>query len=145
MKYFIQFLSSGCLAGYLPVAPGTWGTVVGFGFYWLLKGLPLPLYLATVVAFVFFAVWLSERARHLFGGDDPPKVVVDEIAGYLVTMAFHTPTLFIALAGFVLFRGFDILKPPPIRLAERRLRGGWGIVLDDVLAGVYANAALYLV
>ena len=80
----------------------------------------------------------------MFGETDPQRVVIDEVAGYLVTMAFHAPTLAVALGGFVLFRIFDITKPPPVRWMERRFSDGRGVVLDDVFAGIYANAALWL-
>ena len=126
------------------MAPGTWGTAVGVGIYWLIRYLPTPAYVVTVIAFIFFAIWVSTRAQAVFGETDPQRVVIDEVAGYLVTMAFHAPTLAVALGGFVLFRIFDITKPPPVRWMERRFSDGRGVVLDDVFAGIYANAALWL-
>lgn len=145
MKHIITFLASGCYAGFFPVAPGTCGTVVGFGLYWALRWLPHEAYVATVVVFIILSVWVSTQAQAVFEETDPPKVVIDEIAGFLVTMAFHRIDFATAVAGFVLFRLFDIVKPPPIRWIERRFTDGRGIVFDDVLAGVYANAALWIV
>lgn len=142
LKAFVHFCSTGCLAGRIPLAPGTWGTAVGLGLFWLLRDLPPVAYAITTVAFIFFAIWVSTSAQEIFGEVDPPQIVIDEMAGYLVTMAFHTPSLASALTGFVLFRIFDIVKPPPIRWIERRFSDGRGVVLDDVMAGIYANIAL---
>ncbi|MFH0798603.1 MAG: phosphatidylglycerophosphatase A [Pseudomonadota bacterium] len=144
MNRIITFFATGCYAGNIPVAPGTWGTVVGLALYWLIRTLPAPAYGATVVAFIAFAVWISDQASRIFGEEDPQQVVIDEIAGILVTLAFLHPSLKVAMAGFVLFRLFDITKPPPIRWIERRFAGGLGIVFDDVAAGVYANIMLRL-
>ncbi len=144
MNRFISFFATGCYVGYIPLAPGTWGTVVGVGFYWLIRTLPPAAYAATTIAFIIFAIWVSTRAQEQFEEVDPPQIVIDEIAGYLVTMAFHTPSFAAAVTGFILFRIFDITKPPPIRWIERRFSDGRGVVLDDVGAGVYASIALIL-
>lgn len=143
MNWFVKFFASGLGTGYIPIAPGTMGTLVGLGFYWVLSPLPHYIYIPTAVAFVFLAVWISARAIPLYGNEDPSTVTIDEIAGVLVTFAFHSFSWIALVAGFVLFRIFDIAKPWPIRLIERRFPGGWGVVLDDVMAGVYANAALW--
>lgn len=142
MKAFVHACATGCYAGRIPLAPGTWGTVVGIGLYWLIRDLPPTAYAITTIAFIFFAIWVSTRAQEIFGEVDPPQVTIDEIAGYLVTMAFHRPSYAAALTGFVLFRIFDIVKPPPVRWFERRYADGRGVVLDDVMAGIYANVAL---
>lgn len=144
MEHIYKFMATGCYSGYLPVAPGTWGTLVGVVLFWFLGWLSPVVYIITVVAFIFFSIWAAERARRIFGGDDPPQIVIDEIAGYLVTMAFHKPAWVIIVIGFLLFRIFDIIKPWPVNWIDRRLSGGAGIVLDDVMAGVYANAALFI-
>ena len=145
MRRLIMFFATACYVGRLPLAPGTWGTAVGLGFYWLIRHLPPAAYAVTVVAFIFFAIWISGLAQRILFEDDPREIVIDEMAGYLVAMAFHQPTLALAIAGFVLFRIFDIAKPPPIRWVERQFAGGLGVVLDDVVAGVYANLALWLI
>ena len=144
MRRFVTFFATGCYAGKIPIAPGTWGTFVGLAFYWLVRNLPLPAYLAMTVAFIAFAVWVSTAAQRIFEETDPQQVVIDEIAGYLVTMAFHPTDFSTAICGVILFRIFDIVKPPPIRWMERRFSDGRGVVFDDVLAGFYANAALWL-
>lgn len=143
MSRFFTFFATGCYVGFVPLAPGTWGAVVGVALYWTIRYLPLPSYVAAVVAFTVFAIWVSNYAQQIFDESDPPRVVIDEIAGYLVTMAFHSVAISIAIGGFILFRIFDISKPPPIRWIEHRFADGRGIVLDDVMAGVYANAALW--
>lgn len=144
MKRFTEFMATGCYAGRIPIAPGTFGTGVGVLLYYLVKGLPPLPYLAFVCAFIFFAIWVSTRAQTIFGETDPQKVVIDEIAGFIVTMAFHRPEFMSIMLGFILFRIFDIAKPWPVSWAERRWSDGRGIVMDDVLAGVYANAALWI-
>ncbi|MBN1283048.1 MAG: phosphatidylglycerophosphatase A [Proteobacteria bacterium] len=136
------FFATGCFAGRIPLAPGTWGTVVGLGLYWLVRYLPPLSYAIFTVTFVVFAIWIATRAQSIFEETDPPQVVIDEIAGYLVTMAFHRPSFALAVVGFVLFRIFDIVKPPPIRWIERRFSDGRGVVLDDVMAGLYASVSL---
>jgi phosphatidylglycerophosphatase A len=141
----IVFLASGFGSGYFPVVPGTAGTIVGVLLYWLLSHLSSFLYVVTGVTFVFLAAWIAERAAQRLQQKDPPCIVIDEVAGYLVTMILIPwDWLYIGL-GFAAFRLFDIAKPFPIRHIDARVPGGWGIVLDDVLAGVYANIVLQVV
>lgn len=130
--------------GYFPLAPGTFGTLLAIPIYYFLSEIPSPLYEITLLGFFFLAVWFSEKAGPLFGKKDDPRIVIDEIMGFFVTMLWIPKTTLSVIAGFFLFRFFDILKPPPIRLLER-VRGGYGVVLDDVLAGVYANVMLQLI
>ncbi len=118
--------------------------LVGLAAWWGLSTLPLHILIPTVIAFIFFAVWVSSQACVLFNNKDPSKVTVDEIAGIFVTFIFHEFTWVTAVAGFVLFRIFDIAKPWPVCWADRKLAGGWGVVMDDVFAGVYANLALWI-
>jgi len=143
MRRFVNILATGCYVGKVPVAPGTAGTVVGVLLYLLIRPMPTILYVVTVVTFIFFAAWIATQAQVIYGEQDPQVIVIDEIAGYLVTMAFHKLDLSLVIGGFVLFRIFDIVKPFPIRWVERRFLSGWGVVLDDVVAGIYANVALW--
>ena len=145
MRHLITFLATGCYAGKIPVAPGTWGTLVGVLFYLLIGHLLLPIYIVTVLAFIAVSIWISGFAQKIFEDEDPQEVVIDEIAGFLVTMAFHEPKFWTIVFGFVLFRVFDIVKPFPVRWIENKFRDGRGIVLDDVFAGVYANILLSIV
>ena len=143
MRHFIKFFATGCYAGKIPVAPGTAGTIVGVLLYLLIRPLPHLIYLVTTIAFIFFAAWVATQAQGIYGEQDPQQVVIDEIAGFLVTMAFHKLDYSLVFGGFILFRAFDIVKPFPIRWIERHYLSGWGVVLDDVAAGIYANVALW--
>lgn len=144
MRHVITFLATGSYVGKIPLAPGTWGTAVGVLFYSLIHYLPEHAYIAMLVTFIILSVWVSNHAQKIFEDADPPQVVIDEIAGFLVTMAFHRPAWSMILCGFILFRVFDIIKPWPVSWIERRFDDGRGIVFDDVFAGIYANAALWI-
>ncbi len=107
---------------------------------------PCPrLYEITLVGFFFLSVWISENAERFFGKKDDQKIVIDEIIGFLITMLWVPRTLLFVIIGFFLFRFFDILKPFPIRRLEKGFKGGFGVVLDDVVAGVYGNIILHLI
>ena len=125
--------------GYLPLAPGTWGSLLACIVAYLLPGSANPFIL---ILFGIAAIVTAERARGK--EDDPGRIVIDEYVGMFVTLLGHDLTLWTLVKGFILFRAFDILKPYPIRQLER-LPGGYGIIADDVLAGVYGNVALILV
>jgi phosphatidylglycerophosphatase A len=140
----ILFFATGCGSGYAPVIPGTAGTVVALVPFYLFSSFSLPVYLLTIAAFIFIAIWISHQAAILLNMKDPPPVVIDEVAGYLVTMVSFSNTWQYVAAGFVLFRLFDILKPFPARWIDRNVPGGYGIVLDDVAAGIYANIVLQI-
>ncbi len=144
MNYFITILATGLGAGYSPVAPGTLGTLVAIPLYYFLSEIPFPLYEITLVSFFFLAVWVSEKTGAVFGKKDDRRIIIDEMMGFFITMLWIPKTTLLIIAGFVLFRFFDILKPPPIRLVEKA-RGGYGVVLDDVVAGAYANILLHFI
>jgi phosphatidylglycerophosphatase A len=139
----ILFLASGFGSGYSPVIPGTAGTLVAIPVFFILSAIPSPVYEITVLAFFFLSVWISDRAQKYWRVKDDRRIVIDEIMGFLITMLWLPRGLISVILGFFLFRFFDIVKPPPIRRLER-IKGGYGIVLDDVLAGVYANIVLHL-
>ncbi|MFQ5478022.1 MAG: phosphatidylglycerophosphatase A [Candidatus Binatia bacterium] len=138
------FLGTGAYTGYAPFAPGTFGTLPAL----LIAG-PLALladrnrgaYAVALLLILAVAVWAAGRCSRIFCDDDPSKVVIDEVAGYLIAVALLPATATTLIAGFVLFRVFDIFKPPPARWAEG-LHGGYGIVADDLVAGFYANVLL---
>ncbi|MBI5136186.1 MAG: phosphatidylglycerophosphatase A [Nitrospirae bacterium] len=140
----LVFIATGFGSGYLPKAPGTFGSLVGLLIAWPLLALPLPPYLLATAACCALGVVAAGVAERRFGVKDPGAIVIDEIAGILVTLIAVTPTLPHLLLGFALFRLFDITKPFPCRWAERRLGGGLGVMADDILAGIYAAAALHL-
>jgi phosphatidylglycerophosphatase A len=128
-------------SGYSPIAPGTAGSAVGLALFWPLQWLaPWAQVTAIVVLFAVGVVAATRVARGL-GVEDPGLVVVDEVVGMWVSLVFLPFTPVTALAGFVLFRIMDVFKPYPARQLES-LPGGWGIMADDVMAGIYANLLL---
>lgn len=147
MRALVRFLATGAYTGYAPVAPGTFGTLPAVALAplaaWVAAFGALP-YIALLAAIVAVAIWSAERFAAETGIKDPQTVVVDEVAGYLVGVAFLPASVPTLVAGFLIFRLFDIVKPPPARQCEA-LPGGFGIVLDDVVAGFYTNLVLRLV
>jgi phosphatidylglycerophosphatase A len=141
----VVFLATGCYAGYIPGAPGTYGTVVAIPLCYMLSRLGLPGSIIFIAAFTAAAVWISREAEKLFDEKDSSQIVIDEIAGLLVTLFLIPWSLKGVIIGFVAFRGFDIVKPFPVRKLESKLPGGWGVVGDDVLAGIYANVVTRVV
>lgn len=140
---------TGLGSGYSPIAPGTAGSVVGILLYLLLHRLTLArpafgeagglgLYLAATLLLFLAGVAAAGRMERLLGQKDPSLVVTDEVAGYLIAAAGLPPSLLVVGLTFVLFRFFDIIKPFPGRKAEG-LPGGWGVMTDDLVAGIYAN------
>ncbi|MGH7888971.1 MAG: phosphatidylglycerophosphatase A family protein [Thermodesulfobacteriota bacterium] len=143
-RWLVQFIATFFYLGYSPIAPGTAGTLGAVLPFYLLAHFSHPIYFLFVLGFIILSIWVSTEACTAFGESDPNEVVVDEVCGYLVTM-FLVPTSTVnVVLGFFLFRFFDILKPPPIRRIER-LPGGFGIVADDVAAGIYANIILQII
>ena len=142
--FLVKCFSSVFFIGYIPLASGTFATAFAVLPYLLLRG-SAALYIAATVLLFFAGVFASTEAEKLLGEKDPHKVVIDELVGYLVTMAFvpldSSGIIFYITAGFLLFRFFDIWKPYPIR-GLQDLPGGWGIMIDDVVAGLYANIVL---
>jgi phosphatidylglycerophosphatase A len=144
MRRFVILMATWGGSGFSPVASGTAGTLAAIPLYLVLARLPLSLYLATLVPFFFLACWVSGRAEEIFGEKDSGKIVIDEVIGYLITMAGVPLSWQGVVAGFFLFRFFDIVKVEPARWCDQRLKNGYGVVLDDVVAGVYACIALHL-
>ena len=145
MRRFVIATATWGGSGFSPFASGTVGTLAAIPFYLVLARLPLPLYLLSTVAFTLFACWVSGLAEQVFAEHDSGKIVIDEVAGYLVTMIGVPLSWQGVAAGFFLFRFFDIVKPQPARWLDRSLKNGYGVVLDDIAAGVYACAATHLV
>ena len=140
----VVFLATGFFTGFLPTMPGTWGTFAGIPLVIISHRLTSIMQPVVAVVFVTFAAYIAGRAEILFEDRDARPIVIDEMVGFLITLLW-LPLNFLTLClGFFLFRLFDIVKPPPISTVEKRLHGGWGIVLDDVLAGVFANVTLRL-
>jgi phosphatidylglycerophosphatase A len=142
MRRLVTILASGGYVGYIPVASGTFGTLVAFPLFWLyapLADVSVALYLAMYVAMVGAACWIAGRAETQFAEHDSHKIVLDEIVGYLGATLFLAPTWEHTLLAFVVFRALDVLKPWPANAIDRDLPGGAGVVLDDVVSGLYSN------
>ena len=130
-------------SGLLPRAPGTWGSLAALPFAWAIQsaGGQTALVIGAAIAFVV-GVWASDRMARDTGSKDPGAVVIDEVAGQWLALAFVPLSVWSYLAGFVLFRIADITKLWPASVADRRIGGGLGIMLDDIIAGVYAGLVL---
>jgi len=144
MDNVVHLLAFGFGAGCSPRAPGTMGTLLAVGLYLPLSRLPLVAYLAVLVVVVAAGIGICDKASRDLGVHDHPGIVWDEIAGFLVTMVAAPAGWIWILVGFGLFRLFDIWKPWPIGWLDRRVQGGLGIMLDDLVAGVFAAVCLQL-
>ena len=138
------FLATVAYCGYFPVAPGTVGSAAGLVVYllvWWTQSRALEVGLIVTVFVV--GTWAASHAERYFGSIDPGPVVIDEVLGQLITLAFIPVGLSAAITGFVLFRIYDVIKPYPANRLER-FHGGFGIMADDAMAGIYANITLRL-
>ncbi len=132
------FLGLGFGSGLAPKAPGTFGTLAAVPIYWFIQDVPLAIYLLIVIVAFIAGIWICQKSADWLRQNDPSVVVWDEIVGYLITMIAAPAGWQWMVLGFVLFRFFDILKPWPINLADKAIHGGLGIMVDDVIAGVFA-------
>ena len=137
------FVATVAYCGYFPIAPGTAGSAAGLVVYSLLVWWTRsPIVELALIAATFAAgTWAASHAERYFGGIDPGQVVIDEVLGMLITLAFIPAGWAAMLVGFVLFRVFDVIKPYPANRLEK-FHGGFGVMADDAMAGVYANIAL---
>jgi phosphatidylglycerophosphatase A len=144
MRPIVLAIASGLGLGYIPVAPGTFGTMLAVPLFWAMSYQPWWLYLLSLVALIALASFAAQAASVAWGETDCQKIVIDEVAGYATTM-FLAPALWqYALAGFIYFRIFDIVKPWPASYFDRHVHNGFGVVMDDVAAGAYACGATHL-
>jgi phosphatidylglycerophosphatase A len=140
----VHFFALGFGAGGSPLAPGTFGTLMAIPIYLLLRDLAPVWYAEIVVALFLIGIWFCEITENDIGAHDHPAIVWDEIVGYLIAMFLAPAGWPWIVTGFVLFRLFDVWKPFPIRALERQVQGGFGNMLDDALAGLYAFSTLQL-
>jgi phosphatidylglycerophosphatase A len=140
---FVKMIASAGFAGYCPIAPGTAGSLVGLVIWWFGADLNIWLQLSFIVTLFFLGVWAATLAEKDWG-HDAGKIVIDEVLGMWVTLWLVPKSLWLFAAGFLLFRVFDIIKPLGARQSQK-LPGGWGVMVDDLLAGVYANLVLQFV
>jgi len=137
-------LASFFYVGFVPIVPGTFGSMAGITLYCLLNAtVSWEIYLAVFAVVTIIGIWAAGKAEHNSGIVDPSFVVIDEVAGQLATLFLIPFSWVFVVAGFLLFRFLDIVKPFPARQAER-LPGGWGIMLDDVIVGVYGNLLMHI-
>lgn len=138
------FLAFGFGSGLSPVIPGTMGTLAAIPLYWLLQYLPLTAYLLVVLLAFIVGIYLCDKTAKWMGVHDHGGIVWDEFVGFWFAMAFVPAHWLWVLLGFVFFRIFDMAKPWPISWVDRRVHGGFGIMIDDVLAGAAAALCLYV-
>lgn len=132
-------------AGYIPIAPGTVGSIIGLLVFWLIKDYASFTIEMFVAAALFFAgVWASTIVEQVLERHDPGVVIVDEVVGMLVALMLLPSTITVIFLAFLLFRVFDIIKPYPARWCEQLSRG-WGIMMDDVVAGLYVNVLIHII
>jgi len=145
MDRIFMFIATGAGAGYLPKAPGTWGSLVGVALWYACRNLELIPYAGITIAVFIAGTVCAGSAEKIVNQGDPGLVVIDEIAGQMIALAGapHHPVA--ALLAFLTFRIFDILKPFPANWLDRHIHGGLGIMLDDVAAGLYSLLVLHLV
>lgn len=141
----IHFLAFGFGSGLAPKAPGTCGTIAAIPVYLLLTlANSLSIYLLVTVLFSIVGIWICDKTSKDLGVHDYSGIVWDEIVGYLITMLMVPVTWYWVLIGFILFRFFDILKPWPISILDKRVSGGFGIMIDDVVAGLFALVVMQI-
>ena len=141
-----HFIALGFGSGLAPRAPGTFGTLTALALYWILALVLPPLAIAFLAVPLFFVgIWAAERTARDLGVQDHGSIVIDEIAAFLPLAALASASLVLQAVAFGLFRLFDIWKPPPIRLLEQRLKGGFGVMFDDLVAACYAYVVLVVV
>ncbi len=140
VQIIFKYIATLGFIGYLPYAPGTFGSAAGFLLVILIKPSDLNI-MIVLLPILLLGIIASHNTEKLLGKDSR-HIVIDELCGYLVSVLFVPKTFGYLLAAFILFRAFDILKPPPVKKIEEMVPGGAGIMLDDVMAGVYANICL---
>lgn len=144
LKNPVHFLALGFGSGCIPKLPGTAGSLVGVLIYFFISPLPVTYYAGIVLVLFLAGIWLCDRTARDLGVHDHPAIVWDEIVGYLVTMIYAPQGWIWMIAGFILFRLFDIWKPWPINRIDKSVTGGLGIMLDDVIAGIFGLCILQI-
>lgn len=140
----VHFLALGFGSGLLKPAPGTWGTLAAIPVYYFLALLSLPYYLAACLITFLLGIYLCGKTADDVGVHDHSAIVWDEFVGLFITMTAVPFSWFNLLIGFLLFRFFDIVKPWPIKWLDKKVHGGFGIMIDDVIAGIFAGVLLHL-
>jgi len=141
IKMFATFFYSGCF----PKAPGTVGTLATIPLWYLLAHLSILPYMVVVFILSIFGILVAQAYEGVVQKHDSKEIVIDEVVGFLITMTWLPLTWQSAVFGFVLFRFFDILKPPPIRQLDQKIGGGVGVMVDDIAAGIICNIILQII
>lgn len=141
----VMFVATGCFIGNIPFAPGTFGSLMGLPLCFLLSKIDWKAALLLTILFILFSIRIAQTAENILKSEDPGCIVIDEIAGMMVTFIGLPFNMVNVVFGFTIFRVIDILKPYPIRLIEKKWSGGIGIVMDDVIAGICSNMLLRVV
>jgi phosphatidylglycerophosphatase A len=141
----VMFLATGFYIGNIPFAPGTFGSLIGLPLSFALAGVSPASAILCTLLFIFLAICIADAAEKILKQNDPGCIVIDEIAGMVVTLIGLPFNLNTVVIGFIIFRILDILKPFPIRNLDKRIPGGLGVVADDVAAGIIANLLLRIV
>ena len=142
MDKFIMFLATGFYSGNLPKAPGTWGSAVALVPWFFMRHLPLPSYLGLVGFLFVTGSLLAGSAEKILDQADAGPIVIDEFVGLFITLTAAPNHPAAWLLGFLLFRFFDVVKPFPVSWFDQRIHGGFGIMMDDVIAGLYGLLSL---
>ncbi len=145
MNQLIMAIATGLYAGKIKKAPGTWGSLAAFVPWFFIKDVPLGSYLLILVAVFILGFFVSGTAEKLLDSPDAGCIVIDEILGMFITLLAAPDNPAAWILGFVLFRIFDIFKPFPVSWFDQHIHGGIGIMMDDVIAGIYALISLHLI
>ncbi len=139
-------LATGFGVGFIPFAPGTWGSILSIAFYWMLKPLPFFFFILSVFIISFLGIWCSDISSYILCDRDPSEIIIDEIAGMGICLFLVHPSKMLEIGGcFLAFRTFDILKPFPIGYLEKKFDGGFGIMIDDIIAGIIAGIIVLII
>jgi phosphatidylglycerophosphatase A len=142
MNRLILILATGLGAGYIPIAPGTWGTALSAVIYWYVLPQNQFIIIPLVLVSFFLAVPICTKAELLFGEHDDSRIVIDEVVGFWISVLMLPKRLDLLISAFVLFRIFDIYKPLIIKKSQD-LPGGWGVMVDDAIAGIFTNLIIW--
>ncbi|PHR25913.1 MAG: phosphatidylglycerophosphatase A [Desulfotalea sp.] len=145
MNQLIMALATGLYTGTMKKAPGTWGSLAAFVPWFFIKDLPMGSYIGVLIALFVLGFFVSGTAEKLLDSPDAGCIVIDEILGMFITLIAVPPHFGALVLGFVLFRIFDIFKPFPVSWFDQRIHGGIGIMMDDVVAGIYALISLQII
>lgn len=137
-------VATGGYSGYFPLAPGTAGSVVGAGLVWVFQSWTISFQVGIIAGLTILGARACQQANRIFKKADSPRIVIDEIVGMMISMIGIPVTGYWLVVGFILFRIFDIVKPPPARYIDTHVKTGWGVMGDDIAAGIYSNILLHL-